>query len=110
MQPRRSASSKLPKSRLVWGAVAHESKAREKGRRPRPDPTPDTHKGGSLPMIPDERPERTTELWAHLFEGLQGYLVTFTGQQSTRPGARPNELDDTQQRSWRWPEEKDEAA
>ena len=55
-------------------------------------------------MIPDERPEHTTELWAHLFEGLQGYLVTFTGQPSTRPGARPNELDDTQQRSWRWPE------
>jgi hypothetical protein len=61
-------------------------------------------------MIPDERLERTAELWGHLFEGLQGYLATFTGQQSSRPGARPNELNDTQQRSWIWPEEKDEAA
>jgi RepB DNA-primase from phage plasmid len=61
-------------------------------------------------MIPDERPERTAELWAHLFEGLQGYLVTFTGQQSTRPDARPNELDARQQRSWRWPRQQTEAA
>jgi hypothetical protein len=61
-------------------------------------------------MILDERPERIAELWAHLFEGLQGYLVTFTGRQSTRPEARPNELDDPQQRSWSWPEEKDGAA
>jgi RepB DNA-primase from phage plasmid len=61
-------------------------------------------------MIPDERPERTAQLWAHLFEGLQGYLVTFTGKQSARPEARTNELDDTSQRSWSWPEEKDAAA
>jgi hypothetical protein len=61
-------------------------------------------------MIRDKRPERTGELWAHLFEGLQGYLVTFTGQQSSKPEARPNELDDTRQCSWSWPEEKDEAA
>jgi len=61
-------------------------------------------------MIPDERSERTTELWVHLFEGLDGYLVTFTGRQSSNPGARPNELDDTAQSSWRWPEQRDEAA
>jgi hypothetical protein len=61
-------------------------------------------------MIPDQRPGRTAELWAHLFGGLQGYLVSFTGQQSSRPEARPNELDDMRQRSWSWPEEKDEAA
>ena len=61
-------------------------------------------------MIPDRRPEYTAELWAHLFEGLQGYLVTFTGKQSSRPDARPNELYDTSQRSWSWPEEKEEAA
>ena len=61
-------------------------------------------------MIPESGAQRTAELWAHLFEGLRGHLVTFTGQQSDRPGARPNELDDTQQRSWRWPEERDEAA
>jgi len=61
-------------------------------------------------MIPDERADRTSNLWAHLFEDLQGYLVTFTGQQSNRPGARSNELGDTSQRSWCWPEEKDEAA
>jgi hypothetical protein len=61
-------------------------------------------------MIPDSPPGRTTELWAHLFEGLEGYLVTFTGQQSAKPEARPNELDSPQQRSWRWPAQRDEAA
>jgi hypothetical protein len=54
--------------------------------------------------------ERISELWAHLFEGLDGYLVTFTGRQSTNLGARPNGLDSTAQRSWRWPEQKDGAA
>jgi RepB DNA-primase from phage plasmid len=61
-------------------------------------------------MITDEHAERSVDLWTHLFDGLEGYLVTFTGQQSARSDARPNELDDTQQRSWIWPEEKDEAA
>ncbi len=61
-------------------------------------------------MIPDRSAERIAELWAHLFEGLDGYLVTFTGRQSTNPDARPNELDDTVQRSWRWPAQRDEAA
>jgi hypothetical protein len=61
-------------------------------------------------MIADSPPERTTKLWAHLFEDLEGYLVTFTGQQSTKPDARPNELDSPQQRSWRWPAQRDEAA
>jgi RepB DNA-primase from phage plasmid len=61
-------------------------------------------------MIADNPAERTTELWAHLFEGLEGYLVTFTGQQSAKLDARPNELDSPQQRSWRWPAQRDEAA
>jgi RepB DNA-primase from phage plasmid len=61
-------------------------------------------------MIPDERPERIAELWAHLFEDLGGYLVTFTGRQSANPSARPNELEDTTQRSWHWPEQRDAAA
>jgi hypothetical protein len=61
-------------------------------------------------MIPESPPERTIELWEHLFEGLQGYLVTFTGQQSTRGGARANELDGPQQRSWHWPTKKATAA
>jgi len=61
-------------------------------------------------MITDSPTERIAQLWAHLFEGLDGYLVTFTGQQSTNPDARPNELDDTAQRSWRWPAQRDEAA
>jgi len=61
-------------------------------------------------MIPDSPPERIAALWAHLFEGLDGYLVTFTGRQSTDTGARPNELADTAQRSWRWPAQRDEAA
>ena len=61
-------------------------------------------------MIHDEGPERTAELWAHLFEGLDAYLVTFTGRQSAEAGARPNELEDTRQRSWRWPAQKAAAA
>jgi|SRR5829696_591586 len=61
-------------------------------------------------MIPQERPERTAELWTHLFEGLDGYLVTFTGRQSANPSARPNELEETTQRSWHWPEQRDDAA
>ena len=53
----------------------------------------------------------TLKLWDHLFGELEsGYLVTFTGKQSERPGGRPNELDDTRQRSWRWPAEREEAA
>jgi hypothetical protein len=54
--------------------------------------------------------DTTVELWEHLFEGLQGYLVTFTGKQSARPDTQPNKLDDPRQRSWRWPDEKEEAA
>jgi hypothetical protein len=61
-------------------------------------------------MIPDESPERITELWAHLFGDLDGYLVTFTGRQTAEPGTQPNELDDTRQRSWRWPAQKAAAA
>jgi hypothetical protein len=57
-----------------------------------------------------EATRTTLELWEHLFEGLQGYLVTFTGKQSNRPDGRPNELDETRQRSWRWPDEKEAAA
>jgi hypothetical protein len=52
----------------------------------------------------------TLELWDHLFEDLEGYLVTFTGKQSERPDAAPNDLDDTKQRSWRWPDEAEDAA
>jgi hypothetical protein len=54
--------------------------------------------------------DTTLELQEHLFGDLKGYLVTFTGKQSDRPDARPNELDDTKQRSWRWPVEREEAA
>ncbi len=51
------------------------------------------------------------KLWDHLFGELEdGYLVTFTGKQSERPDARPNELDDTTQLSWKWPEEREQAA
>ncbi len=55
--------------------------------------------------------EPILKLWDHLFGELKGgYLVTFTGKQSERPDARPNELDDTAQRSWKWPEEREQAA
>jgi hypothetical protein len=63
----------------------------------------------------DRRSATATEpilkLWGHLFGELEGgYLVTFTGKQSERPDARPNELDDTAQKSWGWPEEREAAA
>jgi hypothetical protein len=61
-------------------------------------------------MIPDESQERITELWAHLFGDLDGYFVTFTGRQSAESGTQLNELDDTRQRSWRWPAQKATAA
>ncbi len=51
------------------------------------------------------------KLWDHLFGELEGrYLVTFTGKQSEHPDARANELDDTAQESWRWPEDRERAA
>lgn len=50
------------------------------------------------------------ELWEHLFGDLKGYLVTFTGEQSRRLEARPNQLDDTEQRSWRYPDEAERSA
>jgi hypothetical protein len=56
--------------------------------------------------------ENTTELWEHLFGGLQGYLVTFTGEQARRrrEDAKPHELDATEQRSWKYPDQTEEAA
>jgi hypothetical protein len=50
--------------------------------------------------------DTTLEFWEHLFGSLEGYMVTFTGKQS----GRRNELDDTTQRSWRWPAQREEAA
>jgi hypothetical protein len=61
-------------------------------------------------MIHDEGPERITELWTHLFGDLGGYLFTFTGRRSVEPSAQSNELDDTRQRSWRWPAQTTAAA
>jgi hypothetical protein len=77
-------------------------------RRNATAPTPPTKE--SEMIVQDERPERAAELWAHLFESLQGYLVTFTGRQSINPDTQPNELDDTKQRSWRWPTQAESAA
>jgi hypothetical protein len=56
--------------------------------------------------------ESIIELWDHLFGELEGFLVTFTGQQAQRrrEGAKPHDLDDTEQRSWRYPDRKQEAA
>jgi hypothetical protein len=61
-------------------------------------------------ILQDNPPERIAKLWAHLFEGLDGYLVTFTGRQSANPDARSNELESAAQRSWRWPAQSDPAA
>jgi hypothetical protein len=57
---------------------------------------------------------RPEPLFGHIFGDLEGFLVTFTGQQARlrRPdsGARPNELDDIRQRSWSYPEKAEKAA
>lgn len=47
------------------------------------------------------------DLWELVFEGLQGYLFTFTGRQS---GFKENDLVLTDNKPWKWPEEKLEAA
>ena len=59
---------------------------------------------------PPGTPIDTLRLWELLFGSLEGYLVTFVGRQSTREDARPNELDNTQQRSWRYPDAAEQAA
>jgi len=55
------------------------------------------------------RPEPHFE---HIFGDSTGFLVTFTGEQARfrDPDARPNELADTRQRSWPYPEKAEEAA
>lgn len=55
-------------------------------------------------------PADALRLWELLFEDLRGYLVTFVGRQSERPDARPNELNETEQRSWRYPDDRGKAA
>jgi hypothetical protein len=54
--------------------------------------------------------DTTLELWEHLFGDLAGWLVTFTGKQPKRTEAKPNDLEDASQRSWRWPDNGEEAA
>lgn len=53
-----------------------------------------------------------TELWEHLFGELENYLVTLTGEQAQRKreGAKPHELDSTEQLSWKYPNQKQQAA
>jgi hypothetical protein len=55
---------------------------------------------------------RPEPLFGHIFGDLEGFLVTFTGEQARfrRPDARPNELDDIRQRSWPYPEKAEKAA
>jgi hypothetical protein len=51
-------------------------------------------------------------LFGHIYGESEGYLVTFSGQQArfTNPEARPNELAQTYQLSWAYPQEAKEAA
>ena len=55
----------------------------------------------------------TLELWGNvLFKDQAGYLNTFTGQQArfTNPDARPNELARVINKTWKFPEQAEEAA
>jgi RepB DNA-primase from phage plasmid len=56
--------------------------------------------------------ERPEDLFEHIFGDSVGFLVTFTGQQArfSRRDARPNELADIRQRSFRYPDEAEQAA
>jgi RepB DNA-primase N-terminal domain len=56
--------------------------------------------------------DRTIELFEHLFDDIEGYLVTFTGAQAQhrRKSVNPHELEHTEQRSWEYPDQKQEAA
>jgi len=68
-------------------------------------PHPKVQGGAAVPS------SATLKLWDHLFGELEGgYLVTFTGKQSERPDARRGSLDDTDQRSWSWPKDREKAA
>jgi RepB DNA-primase from phage plasmid len=55
---------------------------------------------------------RPDPLFRHIFGNLEGFVVTFTGEQARfrRPDARPNELRDTRQLSWAYPAEIEKAA
>ena len=55
---------------------------------------------------------RPEGLFRHVFDEDEGFLVTFTAQQArfTKPDARRNELADICQRSWRYPDEAQQAA
>jgi RepB DNA-primase from phage plasmid len=59
-----------------------------------------------------EETNTTIELWEHLFGELEGCMVTFTGEQARRrrEGAKPHDLDVTEQLSWKYPSQKQEAA
>jgi len=59
-----------------------------------------------------QRKDRPETLFGHVLDEDDGFLVTFTGQQArfTRPDARPNELARIVQRSWRYPDEAQQAA
>jgi RepB DNA-primase from phage plasmid len=63
-----------------------------------------------MDILAGVEPQRTVELWEHLFGDLQGFLVTFTGRQAANPDSKPHELNETAQRSWKWPAEKGAAA
>ncbi|HET6659384.1 MAG TPA: hypothetical protein VFH16_05670 [Rubrobacter sp.] len=54
---------------------------------------------------------RPEPLFRHLFGKDKGFLVTFSGQQTRlrRPSARHNELTGIRQRSWRYPDEAQQA-
>lgn len=65
-----------------------------------------------IPANPQECTGATLKLFDLLYDSERGYLVTFTGKQARfgNPNARPNELALIVNKTWRFPEQAEEAA
>jgi hypothetical protein len=62
--------------------------------------------------LSEEHINEIREFWEHLFGELEGYLVTFTGEQAQRQreDAQPHDLTNPSQRSWKYPDQVQNAA
>lgn len=95
----------------MWHHVGYtlESHCKRRGPRPSDQKVREPQKGNEAIIQEITRPEG---LFWHLFGEDSGWVVTFTGQQSrlTHPDAPANQLTETRQRYWRYPQKAEEAA